>query len=222
MKSPLEQAVRFNNKGVSLLSAGCDRRAVQYLSRSLNLIRNEFDDAPSSMAWKASYVNLSSKPSTTPLENLQDSSFYIYNRAFKISPNFYRCPDMVPICSSCIVLNLALTYHRLGRQGFKGCLTKAERMYGMVARLLASSSDSFDSQCLRLVAINNMAQIQRHENRYQETNQAIHQLSMLIRHQQQRMVSQQQKDSDFFRDFDLQALRLNVVLYSPPVVASAA
>jgi hypothetical protein len=217
MDPSIDYAIQLNNEGVTLLSAGEDQKAVLNFIRSLAMVRKEiFNETPSDESSTSPFKSLrSAMPSQAPLSNLKDSSYFIYNRTMTITPGYPKTPAAIPIYSACIILNLALAYHCLGKQGYRGCIQKAEIMYEMVTKMLAGPPrDNETSVSIRMVAINNLCQIHQEQNRYSETTEEIESLSVLI--------NQAVSSRGFFNDSDLHLLILNVMLWSPPELAPAA
>jgi hypothetical protein len=229
MHSSLEHAIQLNNEGVALLVAGGqDQKAVSSLTRSLTLVIMQQDYSNPNLSSRKSpccdydFIYTSCVfPTQTSLCHLQDSVYFIYNRAVTISSCYPKGPETIPIYSASIILNLALAYHRRGKQaaGNLNCMNKAEKMYKMVLKALPGTSmvDNTTAAAIRLIAINNLAQLYHYDNRYCEARETIECLSTLIR--------QVGGNRDFFNEKDLHFFTLNVmglILWIPPPVAAAA
>jgi hypothetical protein len=125
-------------------------------------------------------------PSQTSLCHLQDSVYFIYNRAVTISSCYPNGPETIPI------------YHRRGKQdaGNLNCMNKAEKMYKMVLKALPGTwmVDNTTAASIWLIAINNLAQLYHYHNQYCEARETIECLLTLIRHVR--------GNRDFFNEYD--------------------
>jgi hypothetical protein len=230
MHSSLEHAIQLNNEGVALLVAGGqDQKAVSSLTRSLTLVMQQVCSNPNlssrnSPCCDYEYMHTSCVfPSQTGLfHHLQEDSVgFIYNRPLTISSCYPKGPETIPICSASIILNLALAYHRRGKQaaGNLILMNSAEKMYKMVLKLLPGPSmvDNITASSIRLIAINNLARLYHYHDRYCEARETVECLSTLIRHAG--------GNRDLFNEQDLHFFICNVMvllLWTPPPVAAAA
>ena len=149
------------------------------------------------------------------LANLQDSSYFLYNHPVSIveasSQQIEDRQSLLPVYSACVILNLALAYHRQG-QTRKVCIVKAEKLYEMIIMLLREDQDE-TSVFLRLVAVNNVSYIHYQTGNFEQTKQELEYLAILI---------QQLSNSTTVSASDLDLLLLNVLLMTHPNVAPAA
>jgi hypothetical protein len=226
----IEHVIQFNNEGASFLGAGEDKRAFVSLSQALVMIQRMSEPAVHSLPIDISTSPPASSKSTEqlpgiekavaiasqqPLLNLQDSSYFIYNRPVAISPEAPRNHEALSMYSACVILNLALAYHRQGIRGNQFCTQKAERLYEMITVLLRECPmDDDTSVFIRLVAINNVSHIHYEQLQFKQTREELGFLSLLIR--------QLGAKRALIHQADLDLLLLNVLLITPPDVAPAA
>jgi hypothetical protein len=239
----IDSAIRLNNEGVSLLVAGDDQAAAVALSHALSLVKGllsltrpcDLRGAPLSASFGSSNDNkLSSSYSSTmevcereheheqihfrkSLPCLQDFNFFIYNHTMSISSDSPLTNEMLPIYSACVILNLALAFHRRGKQAHSSpCMLKAERMYATVEKLLKNDgmNNNATATVLRIAAANNLSQIRSQRGDYERAQEDTEFLAYLIR------------DVGSVRallsDEELNGLLCNVVLFTRPDSAAAA
>jgi hypothetical protein len=237
----LDQVIQLNNEGVNLLSAGADRQAVMTLTRSLTFVQQLSEPkalpVPNNPAVPSNSLGSSESsdrftnagpfscgervtalPSQAPLVNLQDSCYFIYNKAVTISPDAQRDASSTPVFSACVIFNLALAYHRRGMnqksQNKNANIEKAERLYEMICKLVQGSMSDDTAVFVGMVAINNLSYIHYQQRRYQQTKEELDWLSFII-------LQAGSKPSMLSND-DLTLLLLNVLLMTPPKCAGAA
>jgi len=156
-------------------------------------------------------------PTDRAMRGLRHPNYFIYNHCLSVSACHSRNSKHLPVYSACVVLNLALAHHRLGIKGNRAALNKAESLYSMALQLLnlpypASTSEIILS--MKIIAVNNLAQVHQETGAFEESNIFIRQLSLLL----QTMVS----TGTFFSEQDFNKLVLNVMLCGPPMLAAAA
>eukprot|EP00934_Nitzschia_sp_Nitz4_P006968 Nitzschia sp. Nitz4//scaffold159_size51929//40936//41610//NITZ4_006885-RA/size51929-processed-gene-0.55-mRNA-1//-1//CDS//3329537592//6958//frame0 len=220
--SSLGYAIELNNESVSLLYAGQDEQAVTKLSKALSMVRQQISVNPSKGSWQPMPDPTACKgarvamPSRVPLAQLRDANYFLYNQCITIPTTLQRNPKDIPLFCACIVLNLALTYHRLAQRGYYSCMEKAEKMYTMAIRLLGGPqfSSNVTALSIRLIAFNNLAQVHQELRRFDETRADIQEMSS--------MLNEAMSNGAFFTNCDLRSFVLNVMLYGPPKAAAAA
>ena len=183
--SSAEDAVSFNNLGVTMLLAGQDQQAASSFRSSLSAIQSllQGDRIPSvdcaskhqSLPCKADEGTNSLAYSMVPLRSLQDPYFFIFNQLIKIPTwNEHDGGSIEGQAQGCqlttmhtafVIMNLAVAYHRLGltRGGAASVnfLRKAEVLYGNVDKILSGCQSSSNCMALfvRIAAMNNRSQI---------------------------------------------------------------
>jgi len=181
MTSTIQQLIELNNKSISLLECGLECKAVHALKGSISLVKDVArtqQQRPDS--WKISSSDQES-PSVFPahhaMRDLESPDFFIFNRCMQLDSTTtpLAVEGILPICSACVLLNLALVHHRLGVHNALGhniFILKAEKLYLKALQLL--QSPLFAASCssspatarrrrtvlsMRLVAVNNLAVI---------------------------------------------------------------
>jgi tetratricopeptide (TPR) repeat protein len=236
----IDSAISLNNDGVSLLVAGDDQAAAVALSHALSLVKGLLSMTPSCdlrgplpASFGSSNDNKLPSCSSTmevceehkhelihskkPLPCLQDVNFFIYNHTMSISSDSPLTNAMLPIYSACVILNLALAYHRRGKQAHSiPCMLKAEKMYATIEKLLKNDgmNSNATATVLRIAAANNLSQIRFQRGEYERAQEDLEFLAYLIR------------DVGSVRallsDEELYGLLCNVVLFARPHFAAAA
>lgn len=161
-----------------------------------------------------------------PLPNLTDSSYFIYNHLITLLPA--EDPDLavcesgdsqLTVYSACIIMNLALAYHRNGRVGNGSCLRKAESLYGLVDHLLSgwACHANATAQMVRVAALNNLTLLFHECNNWNLAQQGLESFSFLMR-----TYSERQTYEDVFEPRIWSALVLNILFLNSPHLAAAA
>jgi hypothetical protein len=153
--------------------------------------------------------------SRKPLPSLQDGDFFIYNHTISIASESPLTNDMLPLYSACVILNMALAYHRRGKQAHSiPCLLKAEKMYATIEKLLNGVNNNAAAEVLRIAATNNLSQIRYHKGDYAQAREDVEYLAYLIR--------DVGSVRTLLSDEELNGLLCNVLLFTPPDFAAAA
>jgi hypothetical protein len=231
MDSSIDQLIRSNNEGVTLMSEeGSERQAVTSLNQALTLVQHimitsveALDGSSSSLQIIASMRrarNATDFASQVPLVNLQDSSgHFIYNRAVTLSPSDASRigPEILETYSACVLLNLALVYHLQGKEGNQVFLHRAEQLYTIIYRLLRQSIYEEDETSIffLLVSINNLSHIHFEQRRYNEMREMLQWLRMTLQ-------EAGTKANKILSQLDLSRIFLNVLLMARPLLAAAA
>jgi tetratricopeptide (TPR) repeat protein len=238
----IDSAISLNNDGVSLLVAGDDQAAAVALSHALSLVKGLLSlsltrscdlRGPSLASFGSSNDNKLPSCSSTmevceehkhelihskkPLPCLQDVNFFIYNHTMSISSDSPLTNEMLPIYSACAILNLALAYHRRGKQAHSiPCMLKAEKMYATIEKLLKNDgmNSNATATVLRIAAANNLSQIRFQRGEYERAREDTEFLAYLIR--------DVGKVRALLSDEELNGLLCNVVLFARPNFAAAA
>ena len=181
----------MNNEGISLLLSGQDKVAVSRLTEALTMVRQQLNqmeaEGQSSAISSLSHItdtNPSSFHELASLPNLHDESFFIYNQTIVIPVNAPRSCSTVRIYSACIILNIALAYHRRGKARYLPALKKAEMMYEMAAQLVGNDLEILNrlstAALVYLAAVNNLTQIHHEAGNLQRANEGVECLTFLI------------------------------------------
>lgn len=153
---------------------------------------------------------------------------HIFNRTISICPcHNHGGPDFIPIYSACILLNMAIVYHRVAiKFGHALFLEKAERLYDMTVRALIPTHEDSTSVAIRTIAFNNLADTHLRQGRFDATDRDIRHLSYLI-HQRKNISTRggpaaAASESAILADSDIDSMILNLLLWTVPQAAAAA
>jgi hypothetical protein len=207
--SGIDNAIVLNNEGVSLLISGQDRAAIVLFTEALMIVRTELRQieknivmtVPSGACAAAMDINRSELKESSaiggalpavlhkvsPLPNLEDECFFIYNQALTIIlPSAHYHFHSQNVNAACIVLNLALAYHRRGKQGYPVALKKAQVMYEMSMQLVGSDTRVWNNcatpALVYMAAVNNSSQIHLEQGDIQRAREGVSHLSYIIRY----------------------------------------
>ena len=224
----IDDAFQLNDSGVSLLMAGNDKAAVSAFARALTIVQQlllqpsellstsveSTQAVPPETASighsERSDLNLARR-SKAPLRNLRDEDFFLYSFPVTLSGKTYQ-NDGLSIYSACIILNMALAYHR---QENPICIRKAETMYEMIMNLLHRDYlNNNTAVFVRIVALNNLTQIRYKHGDLKQVQDGLECLSQLIRYSI--------ACSSILFDDELNCLFLNLLLLCPKTTAPAA
>ena len=221
----MERVIQLNNQGVSLLEARRDKQAVSSLSQALLMVQTAFAQEDQSSASSSSCMDVdpqheifhSFAASRKPLWNIQNSNYFVFNKAITIVPTSVpKSMEDASFYCAAVILNLALAYHRHFIRGNMHCIDKAEKLYGMVCTLLRDSPEDYASLMLfRMIATNNMSHLHYEQRRYEETRDDLSALSFLVRRMDTKIAC-------VLDEADVNQLLLNVLLMTPPSHAPAA
>ena len=165
--------------------------------------------------------NITISASFLPIANLQAKEFFIANHAVSIPPldcglgcngegNMrLRAESAAPVYMACVILNLALAYHRQGMKnsGRRSCINKAEKMYDMVIKLIndATMKDVGIALVIKAMSINNISLIRYQKGEYDNARQGLDYLSYLLQ-------SEKETCRRYLDEKTLNGLLLNIFL----------
>ncbi len=219
----LDEAIQFNNDGVTHALKGDDECAITCFSRSLCMFKQIISTDEEN----------TSRPLPTPsqlhssshaLPQLRDSGFFLFNRVISLAQTSFSRPEDNHIYCSVIILNLAVLHHQTALQSRSDvrridALRRAERFYDMVTTILANDQFANDSQptglFARLAALNNHAYMRMEKGDFNASVQCFQMMAWLVNMAQ---VDQ----SKLFSEQDLEGMMLNVLMANRQSVAPAA
>ena len=155
----------LNNNGVDYLFANDECAAIRTFKQALSIMEFISNDDSSEQLILPEANHAIGCP-WVEIPALQDSAFFIYNRAILFEPpsSSSREVDLL-FANAAIMFNLALTYHHYGQKCHQvPLLRRAGFMYGRVIQLVAYIAHSANNptsitSALAVVAMNNQAQI---------------------------------------------------------------
>lgn len=222
----LHTALQLNNEGVRLLLAGNDVDGMTYLTDALTRVKMMLSSRRGTDTVTYPHGAGVTPPNvqfmhgaTYKLAGLHDDCCFIYGNAliFNMDYNVMPSTDYIHIYTSVIILNVALAYHRRGLSANATCLLKAEKMYEMVGKLLATSTAAQGTELLvKTAAINNLSQLRYDQGDYAFARDGFQYLASLISYAGDRLHAFNCEE-DVYR-----GMVLNALLVSAPDTAPAA
>lgn len=224
----IHQAVALNNHGVDLLKTGAAREAAALFMQGLELLEDTSDAEEVNNTSQIDQTTSSSIQfgPTVPIPGLEDETFYIYNRAIKLTiPALVGQGEVgqwsfMTYCISVLLFNAALVIHLKATlssgQNKKNLFSKAFALY-QNATFLSIEGGAFDF--LYLVCTNNQAHLLTMMNAYTETADVLGMLPDILR-----SVSDHALDPVLMAEVTLvlDEIALNVTIGGNPLGASAA
>jgi hypothetical protein len=245
----IPRAIQLNNDGVSALMEGNENLAIASLSQSIRLLKQELavrytsgcaaklashKKGHGSNASDESFtVNPIQEPSNTttiqlPEREEQHQSF-LFNEALTIGActsddDEDNCTAQdIQIYTGAVIFNLALSYHRKADQG---SLTKADKLYTMVLKLLVDDFTSRVSVLVKLASINNIAQIRFQSGNFVSAAAGLDHLTSFMRGSAMAASADSSSGAmssrPMFQEAQIKGLLMNVLLLKVPKVAPAA
>jgi hypothetical protein len=226
MNNLIQEAQRLNNKGVVLLLLdNREQQAVTCLKQSLSMVKHLLamasdDDSRTSSSPSNMALNIQILAHSLP--SLQDSNSFIYCSLLAFSPadasETLPTEDTIQVYSAVIILNIALAYHRKGLSGNEASLTMAEKMYGMVTKLLSGCENNEGVALVaKLAAMNNLSVLQHSQGDYNSSQQGFQYLTYLID-----LAGENLEGSPLCSAQMYEGMLLNVLCVAPPDAAPAA
>jgi len=221
----LQCALRLNNEGVSLMEANKDQRAVQILTKSLNLVKaalaetvDEADIDPVAIFHNDTYRYPLIPDS---IDNDITKSFVYSNAVIFATENESPISAANIHCySAVIILNIGLLYHRQGILGNPACFLKAKKMYEMIINFVGGKRYNQGTALLvKLAAVNNLSQVLWDYGAYESSQKGFQFLASLIG-----LIGEGQPAGSLIDGEDARGMILNIFysLQSLPPAAAAA
>jgi len=204
------QAAEQNTQGVHALVNGDATTAIQAMSESIKGLKISLASSPASPeACDEESSGLKVSAVKIPLlENELFSQAMVFS-----SVEATHGKSELNACAASVIFNLSLAYHiRSLRTNNSALSHKAEKLYGMVIRLLdVSPCRSKQDILIRLGTINNLIQMRLQSNRsYEDIQKHAQSLTSCVH------------SLDFLQEPQIQDLLVHVLLVQRPVVAVAA
>jgi hypothetical protein len=217
MMNALTIACQLNNDGVNMLMNGNSAEAVKPLQSALALMKQiaNMSDEESEQD-RPLQIKMPFRECEKDISDSFNNYCFVYNRPFILETVTRKAEleVLLPIYSSIIILNLAMTYHENGRRQSKS-LRRASLLYKMCLQLLQSASfQSVGTVSLLLLVLNNRAQIFHDECDYVQSRNCFDALSKLM--------AKNQDITLILHESVIQGLLLNAMLLDAPTAARAA
>ena len=240
----IPRAIQLNNDGVAALMEGNENAAVTSFAQSIRLLKQELEvrcatASPSKVAARkrvhgsiarndeilgSGPIQGTNKTTTVELpERDEQHQSFIFNEALTILPcndedNFTE--QDIHILTGAVIFNLALSYHR---KADHESLTKADKLYNMVLKLLVHDFSSRVSVLVKLASINNLAQIRFESGNFVSAAAGLDHLTSFKRGSAIAANSSGALSGrPMFQEAQIKGLLMNVLLLKVPKVAPAA
>jgi hypothetical protein len=256
----LQEASRLNRVGVDTLVEGNEDVALKCLAASMTVLRHVLTASsmpnvklqdepqpssptrrrflePSAGTVKLPSIHLEANNNNSTGDDHRDNDDHsiLFHRAISFSALTATAPtpDEVVVCTTAVVFNLALCYHRKGIKSGRAVFTaKAEKLYSMALQLLGSTSGSSSNSnnnnnstmsllglVLHLTSLNNLLGIQWEAGNYQHYH---HQREGVLGLSRQFLILNTIHTIPWLQEVNVQGLIMNIMLLQPPQVAPVA
>jgi hypothetical protein len=212
--SLFQEAANLNNAGVISLLEGNDASAIESMTRAMQLMKEEISKRPANVRTASSTPREGTE--TVEIPRMESSDTIIFNQAVRFPTDFTLPNDVdLIIYISCVIFNLALSHHfKASCCGHDISTVKAEKLYGMVLKLLDDSTLTVHTALVvKLACINNLSQIRHSQGDYKHAREALSQVSYFMNQSSNRAM---------FDEPEIQGLLMNVLLLKEPMAAKAA
>ncbi len=214
--SLFEQAAQLNNQGVIALIEGDDSFAIESMTKSIKMMKQELAKPTMASDIKSTTATEGPELKTVEIPDMEssDENHEIFNQAIHIPVNGDESDLDIHVYSAAVIFNLALAHHRLGMQvGNEAYQQKALKLYTMVLRVLDDSLIEFRTAIMvKLATINNLTQIRFAKGDYEEAREGLDHLAGFLRVANGEVLAEPQ----------VAGLLMNVLMFRAPRVAAAA
>lgn len=223
MNPTFQQAARLNNEGVTALVEGNENEAISCFMMAVKTMKQL-------LAMPCSNIEALQSDDTNDGESSTSSSFEDFGTS-EVSGScchsscLFRQAIHLPcdeddahalnvyLYSAAVIFNLALAHHVQAHSGNTAYMTKAEKLYATILKLLDDRVGHMQpAVVLKLACINNMAYIRFENGNYDQVREDLSQLSNLLN----------TTDKVLFEGARAQGLLMSVLLLKGPRVAPAA
>ena len=214
--SLFQEAAQLNNRGVVALIEGDDKFAIEAMTKSIKMIKQELAKPSAGLTdFKASSSEEGPELRTVEIPDMasSDEQHEVFNHAIHIPYNGDESELDFHVYSAAVIFNLALAHHRMGINGDKACHEKSLKLYKMVLKVLDDTLISFRTAVtVKLATINNLAQIQYAQGDFDDAREGLSHLAGFLRI----------ANGDVLAEPQVQGLLMNVLMLRAPKVAPAA
>jgi hypothetical protein len=212
--SLFEQATQLNNEGVTALLEGESQAAIDAMTESIKLMKQELSKTTEDSKSDCS-ATASEQEEVRSVEIPQTDSFdtIVFNQAIIIPSDEEQSDIDIHVYSAAVIFNLALAHHHQASKGDTDCMAKAEKLYAMVLKLIDDGACHMRiAVVVKLASMNNLSQIRYAKGEYENALEGLNQLSSYLRRTNQAL----------FEEPQVQGLLMNALLLKAPKVAPAA
>jgi hypothetical protein len=213
--SLFQEAAHLNNEGVTALFEGDPSSAISSMAKAIKLMKTELSHTDASKLQGDSATARIQNTSTVEIPSMESSDTIVFNQAVRIPADFGDLSHFdMNIYTASVIFNLALAHHFKASSGDAVCMSKAEKLYCMVLKLLDESAlHVHTALVVKLACINNLSQIRYAKGDYENAREGLNEVSGFMRKSSNRAMCE---------DREIQGLLMNVLLLKAPKVASAA
>jgi hypothetical protein len=219
-----QKAAHLNDKGITALIEGDEMVAIEAMVKAIELLKAgllKLDHSPCSRCSNRQFHGVTIRKHSANLESLESIAF---DQAIRIPTDLVEpSADDITVYISAVLFNLALAYHSTAAASEDvlhrlKATTTAEKLYGLVSRMLLDDSAFFGVQTVlvvKLACISNSTQLQYSRGDYKVAREDRRlMLSWLLR--------QPASSQGMIEDPQIQRLLMLILLVRPPTVAAAA
>jgi hypothetical protein len=213
--SLFQQAAELNNQGVIALIEGDDSFAIESMTKSIKLMKQELAKCTTELSCCKSQSPSKTQLSTVEIPDMEssDDNQEVFNQAIHIPFTGDESDLDIHVYSAAVIFNLALAHHRLGMQGDELYQQKALKLYTMVLKVLDDSLIEFRAAItVKLATINNLTQIRFAKGDYEQAREGLDHLAGFLRIANGEVLAEPQ----------VAGLLMNVLMFRAPKVAAAA
>lgn len=224
----LQRAIVNNNDGVQLFNNGNIAGAMRTFQSAVILMKHAgtaFEAMCISENYDSANHDFALGGATTEQRHppgLQSGASFVYQRPLLIPTNLKTTDhfdSVILTVTTLVIFNFALACHQSGNTtGRELFLERAERLYDLVLKVLASSESKSDHamrNILRCLALNNLAQLHYDRCNYPTSQSYMEVLYNLI-------VTMDCLDHTYLTEREVKEIMMNIVHMQPPTAAYAA
>jgi hypothetical protein len=212
--SLFEQATELNNEGVTALLEGESQAAINAMTKSIKLMKQELAKPKKDRKSKFSRTAASEQEvRSVEIPETNSSETIVFNQAIIIPSDGEQSEIDIHVYSAIVIFNLALAHHLQASKGDTACMAKAEKFYAMVLKLVDDGACHMRiAVVVKLASINNLSQIRYAKGDFEHARDGLDQLSSFLRRTNQAL----------FEEPQVQGLLMHALLLKAPKVAPAA
>jgi hypothetical protein len=213
--SPFQEAAHLNNEGVTSLLEGDQVTAISSMSKAIQLMITALSKTDASKLQCNSATARIQSTSTVEIPITESADTIVFNQAVRIPADFDDLNHFdMNIYTASVIFNLALAHHFKASYGDAVCMSKAEKLYCIVLKLLDEKTLRVHTALLvKLACINNLSQIRYAKGDYENAREGLNDVSGFMRESSNQVM---------FEEREIQVLLMNVLLLEAPKVAPAA
>lgn len=212
MNQVFEEATCLNNFGVAALVDGAERKAIEAFTTSIKVMKQVLKPGTDIKTLKSNGSRVQ-QLNTVEIPDVCSSETFFFREAIEIPFEGEETPLDIYVYSAAVIFNLALAHQVHAAKGNLTFLSKAERLYKTILKLIGNDIGHMRAAVmLKLASINNMSYIRFENGNFKEAREGLSQLNQLMKNADQKV----------FEEPEVQGLLMSVLLLKDPKVAPAA